>query len=242
MIADTVVRNAVRVAKGAFMEGAYLGPYPHIREITLGHSQRVSQYVGILVGEMSIKGWGGYLTRERRSDYQIAALLHDLGKFAIPPEILSKQGIHSEKETTIMREHTIKGHSILQDIEMRFKTGRMYSSPSKPLLAFVEGCGELFLLEKVVAAHHHERWDGQGYPEGLKAEKIPLSARIVAVADVYDALTSERPYRQIAHPHEIAAYMIESLKGSQLDPNVVEAFERVEQSFKKTLKRFSDAK
>ena len=127
-----------------------------------------------------------------------ASLVHDIGKVGIPDSILSKPGHLSQKEWEEVKKHSMAGYDIAGEGGL----------PSEVLLA---------------VRHHHENWDGSGYPDGLKGEKIPLLARVIRVADVYDALTSERPYRKPL----LAAEAIEILRqeaGRQLDPCIAEAF------------------
>jgi putative nucleotidyltransferase with HDIG domain len=130
-----------------------------------------------------------------------SALLHDIGKIGVRDAILLKPRKLTEQEMAVIRKHPTFGNAIL--------------GPLKFL-------GEVSELVK----HHHERWDGTGYPSGLKGEAIPLASRIIAVADTYDAMTSTRPYRA-AIPHQDAIDEIRREAGSQLDPTVVEAFLRV---------------
>ena len=129
---------------------------------------------------------------------EMAAPLHDMGKIAIPDSILLKPGPLTEEEWAVMKLHPVYAYEWLSGIPFLKKA-----------------------LEVPYA--HHERWDGSGYPRGLKGLEIPLSARIFAVADVYDALTSDRPYRK-AWPKEKALAYIREEAGKQFDPEVVEAF------------------
>jgi len=129
-----------------------------------------------------------------------AAPLHDIGKIGIPDKLLLKPGSFTDDEREDMKSHTIIGYEILK------------GSPSKYLQMGAQ-----------IALSHHEKYDGSGYPYGLKGEEIPLCARIVAVADVYDALTSNRPYKN-AWPIEKALDFLQQYKGSYFDPNCVEAF------------------
>jgi HD-GYP domain-containing protein (c-di-GMP phosphodiesterase class II) len=127
-----------------------------------------------------------------------AAALHDIGKLGIPDQILNKPAALTEEETVVIQRHPLLGGAILSQIESI-------------------GYSRDWVL------HHHERWDGQGYPHQLAGEAIPLAARIIAVVDAYDAMTSDRPYRQ-AMPHEAAMEEIRAMAGSQFDPTVVQAF------------------
>jgi ribonuclease P protein subunit RPR2 len=131
-------------------------------------------------------------------EVEFGFLLHDVGKVAVPDSILWKPEPLTPEERTLMERHPLVGWEILREID--------------------------FLGEaKLVVRHHHERWDGAGYPDGLAGELIPLSARVFAVADVLDALTTVRPYRAPSEMIEARA-MIEESSGTQFDPEVVGAF------------------
>ncbi|MBY9027786.1 HD domain-containing protein, partial [Pseudomonas fluorescens] len=133
-------------------------------------------------------------------DIYLAAPLHDVGKVAIPDNILLKPGKLTGEEMAVIRTHATIGEKILAE----------------------SGC-ELIQLGAQIAAGHHERWDGAGYPNGLKADEIPVAARVVAVADVFDALTTRRPYKE-PMPLDVARnYLVEN-QGRQFDPTCVEAF------------------
>jgi HD-GYP domain-containing protein (c-di-GMP phosphodiesterase class II) len=128
-------------------------------------------------------------------------LLHDVGKVAVPDAILFKSGSLTEEEYSLVRRHPVIGTEILRDVD--------------------------FLGEgKLVVRHHHERWDGQGYPDGLAGEEIPLAARVFAVADALDALTTDRPYRP-ASGYPAARQEIYAGAGSQFDPAVVAAYRQI---------------
>lgn len=127
------------------------------------------------------------------------ALLHDVGKMVVPDEILRKVGPLTEDEWHIMKQHPSWGFDMLAEVS--------FLQPAS--------------LEIIYS--HHERWDGHGYPRGLARETIPLSARIFAVVDTYDAITSDRPYRR-ARSHQVAVAELQRVSGQQLDPQVVEAF------------------
>jgi HD-GYP domain-containing protein (c-di-GMP phosphodiesterase class II) len=131
----------------------------------------------------------------------IATPLHDIGKLDVDPAILTKTGPLDEDEVAEIRRHPVSGTTILEGIQSLCTT-----------LATV--------------LHHHERWDGDGYPHGLRATEIPEDARIVAVADAYDAMVSDRPYRsRLAHADAVAE--VERCAGAQFDPRVAEAFLRL---------------
>jgi putative two-component system response regulator len=124
--------------------------------------------------------------------------MHDVGKIHIPDAILNKTGKLTEAEFQIVKNHTVVGERIIGD-------------------------SIFYAIARQVARHHHERWDGSGYPDGLQGEEIPLPARIVSVVDVYDALTHERPYKKAWRP-EKAIKEIVTLSGKAFDPTVVNAF------------------
>jgi ribonuclease P protein subunit RPR2 len=141
------------------------------------------------------------LTLSHAPELEFGFLLHDVGKVAIPDAILFKPGPLTEKERALMAQHPLIGAEIVRGIE--------------------------FLREAVkVVRSHHERWDGNGYPDRLAAEQIPVAARVFAVADVLDALTTKRPYRQ-ASPFADARAMILVDSGTHFDPRVIEAFQAI---------------
>jgi putative nucleotidyltransferase with HDIG domain len=130
------------------------------------------------------------------------ALLHDVGKMVVPDEILRKMGPLTDEEWHIMKQHPTWGFDMLAEV------------------SFLQPAA----LDIIYS--HHERWDGQGYPRGIAGEALPLSARIFAVVDTYDAITSDRPYRR-ARPHQAAVSELQRVAGQQLDPTVVEAFRQL---------------
>lgn len=157
------------------------------------HVSRVAQ-----ISELIARGLG--LSTERCRYIFLAAPLHDIGKIAIPDAILSKPGKLSAEEMQVMREHVIIGARILE-----------------------RGDSELIRAAELIALSHHERWDGTGYPDRLSGTDIPIEARVVAVADVFDALCSERPYKP-AWPLAKARAEIERCSGTHFDPACVAAF------------------
>lgn len=157
------------------------------------HTRRVAAVTGRIASQL---GLDDVTVEELRQ----AALLHDVGKLAIPEELLLKPGRLSEAERRTMAEHTVRGAKLLE-------------GSSSPVLR----------MAAEIAASHHEWWDGSGYPFGLTGSEIPLPGRIVAVADVFDALTHERPYKP-AWPVAQAIAAIRTGSGSQFEPRVVAAF------------------
>jgi len=153
------------------------------------------------------------LTRPQMKALEFGSLLHDIGKIGVPDAILRKPAKLTDEEWVRMREHPLHGQQILRGIK------------------FLEGAAK-------VVAQHHEKWDGSGYPLGLKAEEIDICARIFSVADAFDAITSDRVYRQ-GRPYEAAAQELDEWIGRQFDPKVVEAFHRVPQEDWDELRRRS---
>lgn len=151
-----------------------------------------------------------------------SAPLHDIGKVGIPDAILLKPGRLDVAEFEIMKTHTRLGLETIEAAE------KLLDVPSSFLT-----------VARQIAYGHHEKWDGSGYPEALAGEAIPLPARLMAVADVYDALISRRVYKE-AFPHEQAVAMIQAGSGSHFDPTVVEAFNAEAETFRAIAQRFQD--
>jgi putative nucleotidyltransferase with HDIG domain len=138
------------------------------------------------------------LSGKRLLYLQLAALLHDVGKVSVPEHILEKPGMLSLQETLVIQDHSLRGEQTLRELSL-----------PEPICQTVR--------------HHHERFDGKGYPDGLAGTEIPLEARILQVADAYDAMTQDRPYRS-AMTSEAASFWIAGLAGVCFDPDVVDAF------------------
>lgn len=158
---------------------------------TSGHSARVTAFSMAIARELGIR-------KDMMRILNISALLHDIGKIAVPEKILIKPAPLNEDESVMMREHSARGAEIIKNIKN---------------------------VDEVIAAirHHHERYDGCGIPDGLKGEKIPLVSRIIAVADTFDAMTYDRPYRKSVSTSR-AVKEIQRCSGTQFDPDVVNAF------------------
>ncbi len=187
---------------------------------TGAHVQKTAAYVRIILDGLKQKGYyAKKLTPKYMSDVEMSAPLHDVGKINISDVILNKPGKLTDEEYEIMKTHTTYGKEIM---EKAISTVR----------------GENYLKEaRNMAAYHHERWDGKGYPDGLYGEVIPLSARIMAVADVFDALSSKRVYKP-AMPLEQALAIIEEGAGTQFDPKVVEVFMDSLDEVKRVLQKY----
>jgi HD-GYP domain-containing protein (c-di-GMP phosphodiesterase class II) len=173
---------------------------------TGAHIQKTAAYVKIIVDGLMKKGYyAEKISPKFIADIVRSAPLHDVGKINIPDSVLNKPGKLTDEEYEIMKTHTIAGKRIMEEA-----------------ISTVQG--ENYLKEaRNMAAYHHERWDGKGYPVGLHGEVIPLSARIMAVADVFDALTSPRVYKP-AFSIDTAVSILKEGAGSQFDPKCVEVF------------------
>lgn len=171
------------------------------------HIERTTEVVRILVEDLLQGPVPGYkFSLEEAKDIIKSAKLHDLGKIAMPDHILLKRNRLTDEEFKIIMTHPTKGEELLSE--------------------FIRQMDDSFLnMARDIAYCHHEKWDGSGYPQGLKGMEIPLAARIVAIADVYDALTSARPYK-IAFSHEKSVDIIRDNAGTHFDPYLVSVFER----------------
>ena len=158
---------------------------------TSDHSDRVMRMTLALGKRAGLRG-------EDLRKARFGALLHDIGKLALPDAILIKPGPLTEEEIQVMRTHPQVGYDLLQQVD------------------FLRDAAE-------IPYHHHERWDGGGYPRGLRGEEIPLAARVFSVVDVWDALSFPRVYKPAWPEHEVIAYL-RKIAGSQLDPQLVELF------------------
>jgi uncharacterized protein (TIGR02266 family) len=164
--------------------------------LTAGHSEKVTEYSVGICDEMK-------LDFEFRECVRVAALLHDYGKIGVPDSILKKEGRLTKEEYEVIKTHTLQTRDILLQINFE---GKYREVPD-------------------IAGSHHEKWDGSGYPEGLSGEIIPLGARIVAVADFFEAITSKRHYRN-PKPIEVAMELLRKESGTAFDEEIVEAFIR----------------
>lgn len=176
----------------------------------LTHLERIKGYTQIL-------GRGFGLTQNEVQVISTACQLHDIGKIGLPDSLLLQQGQYTESELSKIKRHTIIGAEIL-------------SNSLSPLLQ----AGE------TIALNHHERWDGSGYPHGVSGEDIPLSARLCAIADVFDALTTPRPYKKEITAED-AVRLIIGASGTLFDPQLVQVFEEELQAILKIKKSTAKA-
>jgi putative two-component system response regulator len=183
-------------------------------DITGGHIERTQRGIKILLDGIGKNG----VYKEETKDWNVELLLqssqlHDVGKISIDDSILKKPGKLTDEEFEAMKKHAVFGEKIIEKIETLAKEN------------------DFLKYAKIFAASHHEKWDGTGYPKGLKGDAIPLLGRIMAIADVYDALTSVRPYKK-AFPHEEAKRIIVESSGKQFDPALIEVFIQTADQFK----------
>ena len=183
-------------------------------ENTGGHIKRTANYMKILLDEIVKSGlYSDILTSDYVRDIIRSEPLHDVGKIGINDATLLKAGRLDDAEFEYMKNHAELGGQTIQ---------RMINETNV----------ESFLyIAKDMAHYHHEKWDGSGYPRGLKGGEIPISARIMAIVDVYDALTTKRPYKE-ALSHEKALEIILEGKGKSFDPKIIEIFEKIHHKFK----------
>jgi two-component system response regulator RpfG len=173
------------------------------------HLLRMARYSRLIAGAIGLE-------RDDAETVELAAPLHDIGKIGIPDQILLKPSRLEDGEWNVMRRHPVIGHEILK------------GSASK----YVR-------MGALIALGHHEKYDGSGYPNGLVGDHIPLCARIVAVADVYDALTSIRPYKS-AWPTSQAMEYVRAQAGKHFDPRMVEAFMGMQKEVLEVQQQWSD--
>ncbi len=170
------------------------------------HLERIRNFSRLLAVELSIRGpYADRIDSTFVDDIYRSSPLHDIGKVGIPDSVLLFPGRLVPEEFEIMKRHTVIGAESLRKAAQQ------------------RACGGFLAMAYDIARHHHERFDGTGYPDGLAGERIPLAARIVAVADVFDALTSRRIYKPAYHP-ELAKDLIERERGAHFDPVIVSAF------------------
>ncbi|MBR2525546.1 HD domain-containing protein [bacterium] len=186
------------------------------------HLERVQKYCLALSSEIAkSQKYKNIVNDEFIKNIVYASPLHDIGKVAIPDAILLKPGKLTPEEFEVMKTHSERGAATLEEVNRHFENN-----------SFIK-------MGIDIARHHHERWDGKGYPDGLKGEEIPLSARIMAIADVYDALSSKRAYKD-AFPHKKCVEIIQEGRGTQFDADLVDAFLNIQDEFSLTKQLYGD--
>lgn len=186
------------------------------------HLIRTSEYLKILLNEVHIrKLYASQLNGISIMDYARASRLHDLGKIVIPDAILLKPGKLADEEFETMKTHTTVGEEAIQQA-----------------MQMVDDSHFLNLAADFIGAHH-EKWDGSGYPRGLKGEAIPICGRLMAIVDVYDALISDRPYKK-AFTHEEAKQIILNGRGTHFDPILTDVFKDVHLQFEETSIKYKE--
>ncbi|MEE8429739.1 MAG: HD domain-containing phosphohydrolase, partial [Candidatus Desulfatibia sp.] len=190
---------------------------------TGGHIKRTQSYVKLLAEMLQTsQQYRNELNQQTIELLFKSAPLHDIGKVGVPDRILLKTGKLTDEEFEEMKKHTIYGRDAIVAAEQK-----------------LNGKSSFLKFAREIAYGHQEKWDGSGYPEGVKGEQIPLSARFMAVADVYDALISKRVYKP-PFPHSKAVKIIREGKGTHFDPNVVDAFLKLEETFRKIALEFAE--
>ncbi len=190
---------------------------------TGNHIRRTQHYVKALAEAMrDLPRWRDTLTPAFIATLFKSAPLHDIGKVGIPDRILLKPGRFTPDEFEVMKSHPALGRDAIAQAEAQLGTPVAFLSTAKD-----------------IAYGHQEKWDGSGYPQGLRGDAIPLSARLMALADVYDALISRRVYKE-PMPHDEATALIVEGRGAHFDPDVVDAFLRIQDEFQEIARRFAD--
>ncbi|MGV2872523.1 HD-GYP domain-containing protein [Colwellia sp. E150_009] len=190
---------------------------------TGNHIRRTQYYVKLIAEELrKLDKFKDFLTPQNITMLYKSAPLHDIGKVGIPDSILLKPGKLTDDEFEIMKLHSTYGHDAIEAAINTMHTNNNF-------LRFA----------KEIAYGHHEKWDGSGYPLGLSGDDIPLSARLMALADVYDALISKRVYKP-AFSHDKSVAIILEGKGSHFDPEIVDAFMRIQQACYETSQKYAD--
>jgi len=182
---------------------------------TGGHIERTTEYLRLLINAMIERNV--YINELSTWDIELAvssARLHDVGKIAVSDLILNKPANLTKEEFEIMKIHAAEGERIIDKIISQ------------------AGDEDFLHFAKLFASYHHERWDGTGYPHGLKGEEIPLQGRIMAIVDVYDALSSARPYKPALSSDQVIDIIMES-RGKQFDPVITDVFYEIRDQFTK---------
>jgi HD-GYP domain-containing protein (c-di-GMP phosphodiesterase class II) len=180
-----------------------------VRDVETGrHSRRTQQYARVIAEQLAKReGFSAYLTSDRIALLASLAPLHDIGKVGVPDSLLNKPGALTADEMVEMRKHPAHGRNVLLHAEQDVGV------PDDVILA----------MAKDIVYTHHEKWDGSGYPQGLRGAEIPIVGRVIALVDVYDAITTRRTYREPMSHDEAVAFIVAG-RGTHFDPSIVDAF------------------
>lgn len=208
---DLVAEKVREISDSQMATMVAISNLSEFRDDTTGkHIERTRTMCKIVAQKLrGNKKYSGYIDEAYIQDIYFASILHDIGKVGIPDHILLKPGKLDPEEFEVMKGHVAIGTTTIERVLEKYPKN------------------EFIKMGYDLTRSHHERWDGKGYPKGLEGEEIPLSGRIMAVADVYDALRTRRPYKE-PRSHEEASKMIEEGNGTQFDPDVVAAFFQAE--------------
>lgn len=187
------------------------------------HIQRIGLYLQALAGQLRTSAPDTHRWTDADIDAMVrGAALHDIGNSAVPDRILLKPGALTAQEFEVVRTHPVIGRDIIDQI-------RRNAGVELPFMGSA----------REIAYGHHERWDGTGYPQGITGENIPQSARLMAIVDAYDALTSDRVYRA-GVPHDKAVQLIFQERGTQFTPDMVDAFIEIQHTFRDIAQQHAD--
>jgi len=221
---DQIVERTREVEKIQEVTIAAMGALAETRDPETGnHIRRTQHYIKILAKKLqNHPRFSAYLTDKAIATLYKSAPLHDIGKIGVPDHILLKPGKLTAEEFEEIKKHTIYGRDAILAAEANLDKKTSFLSTARE-----------------IATYHQEKWDGSGYPEGLSGDDIPISARLMAVADVYDALVSRRVYKEPI-PFEKAVTIIEKGKGNHFDSDIVEAFLEIVEDFHAIAQKFAD--
>lgn len=224
LLEERVIKRTIQLSELQDVAMVAMGALAESRDPETGnHIRRTQRYVKVLAQQAAkLDKYKDLLTPEIITSLYKSAPLHDIGKVGVADSILLKPGKLTDEEFEEMKRHTVYGRDALEAAE-----------------GHIDSADNFLIFAKEIAYSHQEKWDGSGYPEALAGEDIPLSARLMAVADVYDALISKRVYKP-AFPHDKAVSIITEGKGSHFEPLLVECFLAVADEFKQIAIEFSD--
>ena len=187
------------------------------------HISRTQNYVRALALKLkTVPAFARLLSDQYIATLFMAAAWHDIGNAGVPDRILLKPGALTEDELDVVKAHPVIGRNTIDEIQHRAGVST-----------------EFLTMAREIAYCHQERWDGSGYPQELAAESIPVAARLMAIADAYDALTSRRVYRE-GVPHDLAVQQIFQERASHFDPDMVDAFIEIQDEFQAIAQRYAD--